>query len=320
MQVIRGLARVTVGAALLWAGVLTVLRVLQPEAGTWVRLVSFTPVALPACLLAAMLLLAGALRRERASIGVLVLAVAGVALHAWWLSPFYLGSAPQPADGAERMTVMSVNLLHGAADPVQVVEEVSRREVDLLALVEVTPEALKTMDAAGFADLFPYRAGTAQPGVRSTTMLLSRTPLSDIDQIGTRFGTVVADVQLDAETIRVLAVHPRPPIGSSEDWRLDHAAIAESALDADLMMGDFNATHDHEVMMSLRDAGLRAVSESTNSGWRPTWPMNGKGRLPLPLVQIDHVLVARKLAALEGEVVGINGTDHAAVVAELGLT
>ena len=320
MQVIGGLARVTVGAALLWAGVLTVLRVLQPEAGTAVRLVSFTPLALPACVLAAVLVLVGALRRERASVGVFVLAVAGVALHTWWLSPFYLGSAPRPTDESERMTVMSANLLHGAADPSDVVDEASRRKVDLLALVEVTPEALQVLDSAGFADLFPYRAGTLEPDARSTTMLLSRTPLADIEQVGVGAGTVAATVQLDDETVRVLAVHPRPPVGSSEDWRLGHAAIAESAAESDLMMGDFNATYDHATMMSLRDAGLRAVSESTNSGWRPTWPMNGKGRLPLPLVQIDHVLVARKLAAVEGGVVEIDGTDHAAVVAELGLT
>lgn len=320
MQVIRGLVRVVVGAALLGAGVLTVLRVMQPEAGTWIRLVSFTPLALPACLLAAVLVLAGALRRDRVSVGVLVLAAAGVGLHAWWLSPFYVGAAPQPADGSERMTVMSVNLLHGAADSSQVVDEVSRRDVDLLALVEVTREALQVMDRAGFADLFPYRAGTMEPDGTSTTMLLSRTPLNDIEQVGEGFGTVAAVMQLDGPTIRVLAVHPRPPTRDAQDWRLGHAALAEAAADADLMMGDFNATHDHEVMMSLRDAGLRAVSELTNSGWRPTWPMNDKGRLPLPMVQIDHVLVARKLAALEGGVVEIEGTDHAAVVAELGLT
>lgn len=315
----RGLATFVAVVALLGALGLTALRVLQPEAGTWVRLVSFTPLGLPACLLAAVLMVGGVARRRRVATGVLVVAVLGAALHAWWLSPFYLGSAPTPAAGSERLTVMTVNLLHGRADPYQVVREASGRGVDVLALIELTPEALETMDTAGFADLFPHRAGAVQPD-RSSTMLLSRTPLSDIEQIGTGLGTVAADVQVDAATIRAVAVHPRPPVGSAQGWRLGHADLAESAPSADLVMGDFNATHDHQVMMSLRDLGLRAVSESSNSGWSPTWPMNGMGRLPLPLVQIDHVLVARKLAAVESEVVRIGGTDHAAVVAEVGLT
>lgn len=319
MGVIRGLAWFVAVVAMLGAAAATAVRLLEPAGGMYVRLVSFTPLALPAFLLAALLVLVGALRRKRAAIGVLLLALAGAALHAWWLSPFYLGQAPLPAGGSERLTVMTVNVLGGAADPREVVREASNRSVDLIALVEVTPDNVQVMDAAGFADLFPYRAGTPRAGVAGT-MLLSRTPLTNPTALDTSFVSVAADVEVGGETIRAIAVHPRAPVGAAEDWRTDHAVIAEAAADADLVMGDFNATVDHAPMKRLRDLGLRSSAEAANTGWWPTWPMNGKYGSPIPLVQIDHVLVARKVAALDTEILEIDGTDHAAVVAELGLT
>ncbi len=71
--------------------------------------------------------------------------------------------------------------------------------------------------------------------------------------------------------------------------------------DPDLVVGDFNATADHEPMRSLADAGYRDVGELANEGWQPTWPSGDAVELlgvSVPsLVQIDHVLVGPRLAA-----------------------
>ena len=305
-------------ASLAGAGTLTLMRVLQPHGGPWVQLISFTPLALVAYLLVVVLMLGGALRRKSLQSKLLVAALAGVLLHAWWLAPFYTGQAPPPSPQSATVSVMTVNLLAGRADPLQVVRTVSEHSVDVLALVEVTPQALATMDAAGFAGLFPYRAGGAEEGVRGT-VLLSRTPLSNPTDLATWCRSVAADVELDGSTVRVVAVHPRPPIKWAEQWWAEHAVIAKAAADADLMLGDFNATLDHKPMMMLADLGLRDAAESANDGWRPTWPMDGSLGSPVPLVQIDHVLVARKLAALGTRVVRVDGTDHAAVLADVAL-
>jgi endonuclease/exonuclease/phosphatase family metal-dependent hydrolase len=132
----------------------------------------------------------------------------------------------------------------------------------------------------------------------------------------------VGDPAVAGSALTVLAVHPTAPT-DPEQWRADHAAVlaAAEASDPDLVVGDFNATLDHPPMRALADHGWRSVEELANEGWQPTWPSNGLVSpfgLPLPsLVQIDHVLVGPRLAALSTHTVEIPGTDHRAVVAEV---
>jgi hypothetical protein len=63
------------------------------------------------------------------------------------------------------------------------------------------------------------------------------------------------------------------------------------------------------------------VSELANDGWQPTWPAYGVidvAGVELPrVVQIDHVLVGPRLAAIESRTLAIPGTDHRALVAEV---
>ena len=86
-------------------------------------------------------------------------------------------------------------------------------------------------------------------------------------------------------------------------------------------MGDLNATVDHEPMRRLADAGYRSATELANEGWQPTWPAYGVvhvAGVEVPrLVQIDHVLLGRRMAALETHTLAIRGTDHRALVAEV---
>ena len=74
---------------------------------------------------------------------------------------------------------------------------------------------------------------------------------------------------------------------------------------------------------ALLRAGTADAAERLNTGWQPTWPANGEFHLlglPVPtLVQIDHVLVGPRLAALGVRIVWLDGTDHHGVLAELAL-
>ena len=98
---------------------------------------------------------------------------------------------------------------------------------------------------------------------------------------------------------------------------------AAVASDADLVVGDLNATTDHAPMRRLADAGFRSATELANEGWQPTWPAHGRTSLlgiPLPhLVQIDHVLLGPSLAAVGTHTLDIPGTDHRALVAEVAV-
>jgi endonuclease/exonuclease/phosphatase family metal-dependent hydrolase len=299
-----------------------VLRLVQADGGWFVRGVAFTPLAVPLYAAALVLLLARRLLGVRRGTLLLLLPVAGLVVHGVWLAPLFTGSTPPPAAGAPTVTVMTANLLRGEADAPGLLVEATRRDVDLLAVQEITVEALALLEAAGVDEVFPHRAGETGTAVTGT-MLFSRTPVDDVVPVATRLTSLTANVELDGTSWAVAVVHPSAPIDSIGDWRRDHALVLEAAegIDADLVLGDFNASPDHEPMLALADAGWRDVVELANEGWQPTWPADGVEPvtdLPSPrLVDIDHVLVGERIAALGSQRVRVDGTDHSAVVAQV---
>ena len=305
----------TVGLAVP-ALILTVARAFDTDNGSMIRVEAFTPVALP--LYAVLLVLfAVAVALWRSARGPLLmatgLALAGLTVHVWWFAPQVTGATPEPADGAERITVMNANLYEGRADAGEIVDAVRKEHVDILVLEEITPGLLEEMDAAGLAELLPERVGEPDYMVAGT-MILANRPLTDHVRLRTTFQGWEATYG----ELTVLGVHPVAPV-DPDGWRADHAAILKQAEDddADLIVGDMNATPDHSVMRELDDAGFRDAGEVSNEGWQPTWPANHIGIAPLlpPLVRIDHVLIGDGLASLGTHTVDIDGTDHLALVA-----
>jgi endonuclease/exonuclease/phosphatase family metal-dependent hydrolase len=295
---------------------LTVARAFDTDNGTMIRIESFTPLALP--LYAALLVLfavGAALQHgdRRPLVVAAFLALAGLGVHAWWYSPQVTGDNPEPAARAEHITVMNANLYEGRAKAQEVVDAVRDNDVDILVLEEITPSLLAQMDDLGLAELLPGRVGEPDYMVAGT-MILANRPLTDHVRLRTTFQGWEAKYG----TLTVLGAHPVAPVDPA-GWRADHAAILRQAEadHADLIVGDMNATPDHDVMRKLDDAGYRDAGELANEGWQPTWPANHVGVFPLlpPLVRIDHVLIADTLASLGTHTVDIDGSDHYALVA-----
>ena len=310
-----------------WAAVLVVLlpgmlltftRVVEPAGGRWIRLESFTPFGMFLYLIALVLLVARALRtRSRLTGAVAVVAAAGLAAHVWWYSPMVSGANPPPREGAETLRVMTANVYAGQGDGVALVEAVADEDIDLLVVPEIEADQLAAMESAGIDELLPHRIGEpAEAG--AGTMVFARGSLGEPRLLDTTWDSWV--VQMGDVT--VLAVHPVSPTHPA-GWRQDHATVLAAAeeSDADLVVGDLNATVDHEPMRRLAEAGFHSVTELANEGWQPTWPAYGLvdvGGVSMPrVVQIDHVLVRRHFAALGSHTVAIPGTDHSALVAEV---
>jgi endonuclease/exonuclease/phosphatase family metal-dependent hydrolase len=297
--------------------VLTVVRMADTDVGAMIRVQSFTPLAIPlyAALvlqMASAVLLWPAGQRSQ-PVTAALLAVAGLVLHAWWFAPQVIGDNPPPAAGAARITVMNANLFAGLGNAEDVVDAVRREHVDILVLEEVTPGVLEQLDAEGLAQLLPHRIGTPDRDVAGT-MVFSNEEMGEPALLATEFHSY----RVQVGSLTLLAVHPVAPV-LPRAWRADHALILDEAVSAgaDLIVGDLNATPDHDVMRRLDDAGFRDAGELANDGWRPTWPANHVGIVPLlpPLLQIDHVLLAPTLASLGTHTVDIQGTDHLALVA-----
>ena len=152
---------------------------------------------------------------------------------------------------------------------------------------------------------------------------MARRPVGRAEELGTVGDTFLVPVLLGERTITLLAAHPRYPV-RREDWLADHALLAQTVRERrpQVMVGDFNATPDHEQLRRYLDLGYRRADELLNTGWSPTWPDHGRQQLwgvPLPrLVQLDHVLVWRSFTATEVEHLDLPASDHRAVAAEVG--
>jgi endonuclease/exonuclease/phosphatase (EEP) superfamily protein YafD len=233
-----------------------------------------------------------------------------------------LTGTPTAAAGAEAVTVFSSNLEFGGASADDVMKGVRDHSADVVVLVELTPQAVSRLRAAGLEKELPYAVGRAESGTTGA-MIRSRWPLRLLDPgqgvDGSLFWEPYALVARPAGAFRVKAIHTRQPIVTARGWHQDLDRIRQWQLaqptDQPLMLaGDFNASQSHPAFRSMLE-GLTDAHRATGAGWVRTWP---QGRRIPPFVQLDHVL-GRGVTATDAGVVPVRGTDHAAVWATVTL-
>ncbi|HEU4908295.1 MAG TPA: endonuclease/exonuclease/phosphatase family protein [Propionibacteriaceae bacterium] len=315
----QGVLLTIAGLALLPAAIATIMRVLPPTDDAAAQLAAFIPYGLIGYLLALCCLLVALVRAR----GPLVLAVITVAvaalttLHLAWLAPLFVRDH-RVAQTAE-FQLMSLNMLHGAADPQEVAERAAR--ADIVILVEATPPALAALKPFGWDERFPYSVGDPKDGFFNTAVY-ARFPLSHPTLIsGFAFQQWVMTVAVpDVGSIRLMAVHPCNPY-CGDRWHAEHLMLREIVMDnldqPLVLAGDFNAVDDHGPMQALRRVGLKSATDVAGAGWLPTYPADGP--LP-PLLPIDHVMINKGLTATSVTSFAISGTDHLGVFATLAGT
>ena len=276
-----------------------------------VAAIAFTPYAAmtsPLPLVVALVL------RQRAA--AVVAAVAMVALIAVVLPRALDG----PAAGGEgrRLVVMTSNLYGGRGDARAVMRLVRRHRVDVLSLQELTPEAVRALDAAGARAVLPGRDLAARPGgAGSGLMARRRLRFGSGD---TAAGAQQPESAVSGTGVRVKAVHPLPPVSraAAARWRRALRALPPPRAGGGvgrILAGDFNATLDHSELREVLDRGYVDAADAAGTGLKPTWPV---GRRVFPIA-IDHVLVPPGVRVRRVTLHEIPGSDHRALIAELTL-
>ena len=240
------------------------------------------------------------------------------AIAAAWVGPLFTAA---PHDGDPVMTVATVNMRFGEADPQQIVDLVAEHGVDLLSVQELTPSAEAALREAGLDRYMQYsetHAGAAAVG----TGLWSRYELHDAGLVvSLDFNTVRATVQAPGGEVTVFAAHPPPPVpGHHERWRQQIDGLREVSAatpGAVLIAGDINATVDHWPLRDILADGFVDAADQAGAGFLPTFPQE---RFAVALVPIDHVLTRdTDLVATSVSTYAIEGADHRAVVADFAL-
>ncbi|MEU8431540.1 endonuclease/exonuclease/phosphatase family protein [Streptomyces sp. NPDC029216] len=274
-------------------------------------------------------LLVWALRRRSASaLAALVLPVAV------WLNLFgglvgdrsYTGG---PAD----LTVAEHNVDAGNPDPAGTARALAASGADVLALVELTPQALGAYEK-GLAEAYPHRT------VQGTVGLWSKLPLSDTRPVDTQMdagplgAAKPADVKLasnralrttvatDQGPLAVYVAHLgsvrlMPRGGFWTESRDRNARALGEALSAErservVLLGDLNGTADDRALDGITSQ-LRSAQTEAGDGFGFTWPAR------FPVARIDQILV-RGVNVEESRVLSATGSDHLPVVAGISWT
>jgi endonuclease/exonuclease/phosphatase (EEP) superfamily protein YafD len=304
---------------LIWAAVIPVsawalFRLLGIDSGfPLAALMAFTPYAAIAALLVAGVALA--LRNWAAA----TVAAAATLLLAIFVLPRAVGDGTVEANGRETFVVLAANVHHGTADPDALVALVDRYRPDLLSVEELTPSFNRKLAAAGLGSRLPHAVLETHRNT-SGAGLYSRLEMRKLPP-GRRFVFRMPRAELtlpDGKLLRVVGVHPYPPQPNrTTEWEESLASLPSGGRGVPwLLAGDFNATLDQSQLRDLLDRGYRDAGAVAGEGLEPTFPSGGH---MIPPVTIDHVLAEPSFGVVDYAVVGLPGSDHRAVEAELAL-
>jgi endonuclease/exonuclease/phosphatase family metal-dependent hydrolase len=233
--------------------------------------------------------------------------------------PRAVGDEVESPDGHQTLAVLSANVELGGADPSALVALVDRYHPDLLSVQELTPSFARKLRRDGLGRRLPHSVLMARPKGHGGG-LYSRFPLTSLPrQTHFLFRMPRARIALPhGERLRVIAVHPQPPVMSVDRWEEALASLPTPGNGIPwVLAGDFNASFDQAQFRELVERGYRDAGEATGKGLEPTWP--SRQVFPWGLMTIDHVLTDRRLGVAEYGVDGLPGSDHRAIYAELVL-
>lgn len=250
-----------------------------------------------------------------------VVALAAVLLFAAALLPRGFGG-PATGDGPT-LTVMSMNMWGGDADPAQIVGLVRAGHVDVLAVQEFTPAARQALASAGLADLLPYQELHPAEGAGGSG-LYARHPLADGAVSANPGGFLQASARIavpGAAPVRVVSVHPVPPSSAERVplWAQGLRAQPPAGTEPIVLAGDFNATLDHPELRGLIATGYTDAAAALGLGFVTTWPYAGNHVGITPPVTIDHVLAGPGIGVRSYGATKVAIADHKAITATLTL-
>lgn len=301
-------------AVVLVAGLIIVSVVLVARFAGWTRgPLAFLVALVPWWTLAAGVATVALLILRRWTLALVGMIVAAVGLAT--LQPLLVAQTA-PVGAADAVTVMSVNMTKGAADAESIVALAREREVDVLAVQEITPQGEDLLRSAGVDEVLPRSFVVAEPGALGTG-LWSRTPLSSQRQLdGFVFRQLVAVTRIAGELVTVVSAHPRPPSSRlSGRWRDEQQRLLAEVSTIQgpaLLVGDLNATSDHPELRELQRRGWQESRDQAGAGPVFTYPTV---TLPFPIAALDRAYVkGLGWVASMVEALDVPGADHRAIV------
>jgi endonuclease/exonuclease/phosphatase (EEP) superfamily protein YafD len=252
----------------------------------------------------ALLLLLVAIRGRRYRLALLLAATAGINLWPVWP---YLSSARPPLTGGS-FTLLNLNVKASNPERERILALLSAADADIVTLIELSPQLAELLPT--LASRYPYQI--TEPGAGNFGLgVLSRYPLLAANAFKLGPTTAIeAGVALPAGELRLIAVHPVPPISATmaatRNQQLGQLAVRARQADEPLLIcGDFNLSpYSPYFQRFLTESATTDTRRGLGIGF--SWPTF----LPLLGIPIDHCFTRGALVATEVERMDPIGSDH----------
>jgi endonuclease/exonuclease/phosphatase (EEP) superfamily protein YafD len=310
---VRTLLRRTVIAVamviLLLAALAFALRWVDVQRPWEAALVSLLPWLAVTSLLAVVASLAAGSRRIAAAGLVMVVGLAAV------LVPQSVAGGARVLPGRS-LVVVSCNLKYGEAHAATLVADLTKDRAEVFMAEELTPQEVSALDAAGITSRLPYTALAPGP-VASGVGIWSSIPLQRTTQVPRLFNHVAGgQVRFGPGVLPLLVVHIAAPWPTqAPQWSTDLHVLRSWLVShrVAIVGGDFNSTVNHQPFRNLLSAGVgyTDAARDAHATIIRTYPAEP---FDLPIIGIDHLLLARPLSATSFWTQSVPGTDHRAIV------
>ena len=223
---------------------------------------------------------------------------------------------------AETIQLLHMNVFRFNTDHNKMVAHIRQVQPDIISLAEFNEGWIRAMKDNATLNAFPYHLTDPQ----SRIALFSKWPLEQLKRypLSSPWDAVyVADFKLADELVRLMLIHPKPPVFPSivashhEHRALVRELIVEGQREGIrhwLIMGDMNMTSWSVLFQQmLRETQTR--DSRKGFGLQASWPIQS----PLMMIPIDHCLVSSGLQVIQRSLGPSVGSDHRPVAIELGL-
>ena len=225
------------------------------------------------------------------------------------LSATFLPFHPMPdTEGGPVLKVIAYNVNTANDRHREVCEFLDMEDADLILLTEVDRDWLDDLNSLNVR--YPHRIEVPRNDNFGMVLLSKCAFLNQRVRTSGPYNLpwIDADVDWDGRPLRLIGLHPLPPV-SGQDSALRNGQLMEAAaLLADrpgILLGDLNLTPYSPWFTEILSRG-RLIDTGANAGISPTWSPYS----PLLGIPIDHVLIGRDMTPVGRAVGPAMGSDH----------
>jgi len=276
----------------------------------------FSHFRLQYCVVAAILAVGFVLLRDRNwAIGMLAI----TATNAWFIAPWYFGTAPASPDSTTSITILHANVYAHNQEYELFVELIRKEQPDVVFVQEIG-EPLQAALLVLHED-YPYREVVSRND-NFGIAVYSRLPLGSVVQHESPpFGYpgLIVTTRIDSELLTLISTHPMPPIGRIEfegrnQQLQDVGELVNAAPRPLVLIGDLNISMwAHHYGKLIEQTGLR--NARTGFGVLPSWPVH----LPFAMIPIDQCLVSSNIGVVNIRTGPDIGSDHLPLIVTLAI-